>query len=729
MKSHKQVWIVALCLMSASVLTISLRTPAKGVLAAHHSVPREAIAGPANHVLDASMRAAAISRAMLLDDGLGSASRVSATSMRDSNPALPDAEEFTLVPPNPAQKIYQTTLAVRFPESAAQTLASQIPMTLANQHVVLQRSADDPSAFSTQVDFDWTVFLKQQQHRQQLANQGKMVPVYQGRDFIRMEKMQFIDPEKIEGALQTHQPVQFSPRELMAGDDVAVVPSHQLMIIDPAVVEDPEGAASRTYDACLGVQNQGNPNGAWTFKTLWTAVMNTSDTQALEQALDDFLFNFQNTDLTINNFQVIARAGTGTLGGSTGLLQFWPLDNSRQCTEPNGQTSCPSLLAPVRLNAIVNRIDLAGQPGETSNGELRFVFGVTASAEGGHACANPPALFNIIFEYHVPASISNWASQWTSLPTTDFSTTDYLPKLQLITNQVVTGNECTDSQGDSISCLAHIRTNEIDLAEEPNLIWEQREFYISSYGSPNTLTETTMSQTPSNTFNFGGAPCNLPSPPPPINGLPLCNLNSSPPAGGPNTVASWVNANQSELITSMGTLPPVINDFPSNQPFQAGSALNGFLNTGAGTYWNGCTPGTDTNCEVTIFNGPNGGWEARRFFSLNTCNGCHGAETNTAGFQQVVNRSPGHASGLSSFLLGCINSSGGCATTGGPGDCTRGQCTLDDPGQESVPDPANSQNGSHDYGDIARRQLNLQNLASPGNQLFLPFLRPKIGVH
>jgi hypothetical protein len=43
--------------------------------------------------------------------------------------------------------------------------------------------------------------------------------------------------------------------------------------------------------------------------------------------------------------------------------------------------------------------------------------------------------------------------------------------------------------------------------------------------------------------------------------------------------------------------------------------------------------------------------EARHKFSLNTCNGCHGAETNTR-FLQVNPRDPGQASILSGFLTG-----------------------------------------------------------------------------
>jgi hypothetical protein len=45
--------------------------------------------------------------------------------------------------------------------------------------------------------------------------------------------------------------------------------------------------------------------------------------------------------------------------------------------------------------------------------------------------------------------------------------------------------------------------------------------------------------------------------------------------------------------------------------------------------------------------------EARHKLSLNTCNGCHGAETNT-GFLHVFPRFPGEESFLSGFMTGTL---------------------------------------------------------------------------
>lgn len=733
MKSRKQRFILVLCLLSALSIALAF-TARSGAIKGIGQHDRTALVQPAAYISNPSLGAAVAAEAMFLDRP--GDQRLTATMQSNGGHTLPTAEEFTLTPPNPAENISKTTLSVRFPESEAKKLPSLLPMTLGDQHVVLQRSAEVPELFSTLVDFNWTLFIKQQQHRKELANEGKTVPIYKGRDFVRRERVQFIDPAGIQKALQSHQPVRFSPLILLGGDLVTIVPDHQLMMIDTHVVEDGSieqlaGLSGRTYDACIS-NDRGNPNGAWTFQTLWMAAFNTTSVAAAEQQLANFLANWQSNQ-SINNFTVDSRPLMGTLG-STGLLQNWPLDtNGNMCTfGPNGpQVTCPSLLAPVRLNAIVNRVDLGGQEGQTPAGELRFVFGVAAGTQALQGCLlspNTPPLFNIIFEYKVPSSWSapSWAAQWGQLPTDNWSYNNsdcpsdgcYMSLLQsLITDNVVKEN-CQVIGGSMNTCLSHIRTNEIALDNGADSIWEQRQFTITSYG-PNTLTETVMFQTPDNSFNFGGAPCGGP-------GLPGCTSQ-------PSTFADYINEYENSIVSNLGTYPFVTNQYPSGQSFQAGSSFNGFNTVNAGTYWNECT-----SEPCTQISGSNG-LEARRYFSLNTCNGCHGAETNTLGFQQVFNRLPGNPSNLSNFLLGCVTSAGGsCVTSGDPGSdgCTVGhqgttsgdQCQLDFPGQELVPDPANpGSNGSHAYGDIALRLTILQTDLSPSNYLFLPLIRPKIG--
>lgn len=155
---------------------------------------------------------------------------------------------------------------------------------------------------------------------------------------------------------------------------------------------------------------------------------------------------------------------------------------------------------------------------------------------------------------------------------------------ELITNNVVNSTSCGNN-----TCLFHIRTNELLLADNPGTntaIWELREFGVNlTSGGPNTITEVAVDQTPDNSFNFGGGPClRLHQQP---NGQPPCNATDA------DALADWINPNQLTLDTSKGIHPQVPQTFNSDGNslyFQGGSSLNGFQpgNSMAGTYWNNC---------------------------------------------------------------------------------------------------------------------------------------------
>ena len=628
-----------------------------------------------------------------------------------ANPILPPVEEFTLTPPNPEQGIAKTTIAIRFAGDAAEKLPAQFPMTLIKQHVILERSAGDARTFVTSADFDWKAFDQQQALRQQAASKGKMVPVFEGRRFIRMEKMQFLDPAKIMGALQSHQSIRFSPGILNSGTDT-VVPDHELMIISTAVVQDP----NNTFDPCLVTQQ--NSSGPWTFNILMQGIAcsggnctvgTPTGQQMAENMLNDMFLAWQNNNLQINTFPVPSRNNIGTLGGSSGLLSNWPPD-------PN-KTSLPSLPdAPVHLNAIVNRIDL----GETSTGtvanagELRFIFGVTAGNQHTGLCpSGGNELFNIILEYNVPSSFTapEWASVWNSLPTSDFGQ-DYLGPLQTsITDAVVLPNKCTNSQGAGISCLAQIRTNEVELGPSSNGIpfWEQRQFILMQNNGPQ-LQETEISMTPDSSFNFG---------------LPTCDTDFLPACNFGGNLQAWINDNQGQILASGGALPNVPNQLPTGTHFLGGSAFNHDSASGqSDSFWVD-QPQLQTTSEP-----------ARVDFSANTCNGCHGGETWVNRFQQVVNRSVNSQSALTTFLLGCQDS-----TT--QATCLGSICSLElngspcGPSTESVLDPnpctPNEQfNCRTSFGDILRRMNYLSALlggGSGGGGTLLQFIKQPIGVH
>ena len=669
MKSRKElwIWIAGLCLLSAALITISLKARPASVQAA------------------------------------GMPTRVTANMQRANGPILPPVEEFTLTPPNPALNIYQTIVSVRFKGSEAEKLAAQIPITLGSQNVVLRRSPDDAQVFSTRVDFDWHTFAKEQQQRKDLAATGRQIPVFEGRRFVRRERMQFVDPAEIQSALQSHQPVQFSGQAL-AGGAVNVYPNRELMITDLSVVQDVgTNGNGRVYDSCIDPSDptspaNGNPNGAWTLGTLMMAMSNTTNIQVAEQMLNTMLSSWQNVQ-TINGFTVQPRGGIGVLSQS-GLLGNWPAD-------PNNP-SLPSLLnPPVRLNAIVNRIDLGQNFNPATPGELRFIFGVTAGTSPGGSCAaDPKAPFDIIIEFNVPSTFSPnaWANLWNSLGNEPANAPpDAFPAAlqSQVTDAVVTAGACGGS-----SCLAQIRTTELDLAAgETTNFWEQREFHLGQdqYGNP-VLQQSTVAMTPDGSFNFGQPKCDA-------TGMPACAV--------PGTLVNYINTNQTEILATLGALPVVTPDYPAGSPFLGGSAFNpdGVSRGGKGgataAFWEDATPTASP--------------EARVYFSSNTCNACHGVDTATL-FVHVGTRTTSKASNVSGFLVGCQPGNNTCL----PGEPNT--CLLSTPNlacTEQILDPTGSGIRTS-FGDIGRRVVVLSGLVTNGPRsggMLLPLVNQPIGVH
>ena len=721
METRKRVWIAGLCLLSVTVLTIGLRRHITHVQAA--TLPPHTIsmspAASATHVTNARLRTAAVRNAILLDD----ADTTRITEHPDRI-VFPPVEQFTLTPPNPAQHITKTTLAVRF-GTGVEKLPAQFPMVLGTQQVMVQRSDEAPNTYVTKVNFDWQAFAKEQAQRKEAASHGKMAPIFQGRRFIRTEPMHFMDPAQIEEALRSRQPLQVSPDMLMDGP-LNLPNDHTLMITSLPVVADP----ARTFDPCNPAN--GARNGAWTFNTLMQAIACSTGAsnctlQAAENMLLSIFSQWQNPQ-TVNSFQVPARNTCtgpnnnanciGTLG-QTGMLANWPIDPTNSCTLPNGNSSpCPSLPnAPIHLLAIVNRIDLGQNfpPFNTPNppaGELRFVFNVTADSTPGDGICflgggdNP---FNIILEYNVPRTFSatSWASQWNMLqdPTGNFGTT-YRNDLQTeITDLVVGVSKCTGSNLNHISCISHIRTNEIEISN--NALWEQRQFGLATNASGHpVLNMEPLSMTPDNSFNFspGHPHCSSMG----IIGIHACNDGLF--------MKSWIDDNTTEIEATDGGLPVVTNSVTNNNnqtdPFLGGSAFND-----GSAFW---VDMEQTNSE-----------QARSDFSLNTCNGCHGGETATI-LLHINPRQSGQASVVSDFLVGCAtDGSGSCGSTAG--NClTNGRCTINNPGALQVPDPNPGQNLSNNFGDILRRQTYIDGLINNGpgsGGMLLPFLAQPVGVH
>lgn len=230
-------------------------------------------------------------------------------------------------------------------------------------------------------------------------------------------------------------------------------------------------------------------------------------------------------------------------------------------------------------------------------GEGRFVFGILDPA-------GAPLSFTVILEYSLPAKtktdVRNWALALQKLSTLKFGST-YNRELEKITNRFTGKNVApTKINGSGIS---QVRTNEIAL----DVPWELREFRLHT--RKKSLREVTVQQTPALDFN--------------------------------NTaiLADWVNANTAAIIGGSGNKSIEVPLSFNGVPFRAGAIAN----------------------NIDVWDSSATNREAMFRVAINTCNGCHGAETNT-GFLHISPRERGSVSSLSGFITG--------TTTGTPATTT-----------------------------------------------------------
>lgn len=284
-----------------------------------------------------------------------------------------------------------------------------------------------------------------------------------------------------------------------------------------------------------------------------------------EDFVRTWLASWQNPQ-TVNTFTVAARPEVA----NNFVLRVWKKN-------PDGTLDMAK--APFKLLAIVNRIDL-GEPlwsGRATAGEARFIFTLQEDCT--------PLRFLVIFEYkvnlHGCEDVKAWARQWDRLKGPFVTPGSANAALEEITVQFTEAGT-TRSQKPNRSSLSQVRTNEL-LQTKP---WELREFRLNSDGY---LTQVTVKQTPDLSFDQSAL------------------------------LRSYAQTNRVAIIADDYTVP----DQVSGTPFLGGDAPVqgddvGGRDTNAIFFWR-LRPPSPT---VTI---P----DLRHHVSLNTCNGCHGAETAT----------------------------------------------------------------------------------------------------
>jgi len=439
--------------------------------------------------------------------------------------------------------------------------------------------------------------------------------------------------------------------------------THSVTITNLAVVEDP----SRTWNSCT---QKGKVDGPWTFKTIMKQLASKDPSHiATDAQVSDFVKNWLGkwaATQIINKDTVKARTAVNTV-----ILNPW-LAKSKNAGAPSGQLDMR--FAPFKLIAIVNRFDLreGGVHGITGSpvGEGRYVFCLINST------CNAALKMGVILEFGInkPKRATcdekkAWAQQWIGLKNFTVGSSQYNQALQNITNQYTLCG--SDPSRPNQSSLDQLRTNEIALSPGTPGIWEMREFVLDPNGS-GFLKQNTVAQNPADKYNARVNNANV------------------------QRMAAYVNQNTAAIKADSFAIPLTWQGFP----FLGGAAKLIIPTTGQVAFPTGQPPkpfhwdGTGTSNSSTFIKND----VARFNFSLNTCWGCHGGETQT-GFTHVDPVFYGKEATLSGFLTGHAGTGGAIDFDGNPDD---DNMTIKDPALRPSSAPK-----MRPFNDILRRARDL----------------------
>jgi hypothetical protein len=431
--------------------------------------------------------------------------------------------------------------------------------------------------------------------------QGNMKTVFSGRSSsqVRLNSLDF-------AAFSQGKPtplVSITPFVVNA-TNLPAIRDKSLVVRDISVVED----LSRTYDPMRKVK--GNPEGAWTFGKLMAGVAGVSSSEASLQ----FTIDWVDSKLFAAGSNVFS--GDSTLERTKAKETFvkaWLTNSGVSFPKTPGiptgwKTSALKMRAfPVRLLAIVNRLDLRGNlaHGFSNAGEGRFLFCFVDSNMNGAIGATATSLgtMTLIFEYGLPFqdcdSLERYVKSWWDLQKKPWGTA-FNQSLEGITTQFTAAGAAPEKSNGS--ALNHLRTNEFLQSTG----WQIRDFLVADGKLDMTWnTESGME--------------------------PAAILNGPGTAVGHSELVSFVNSLSFGSTPSISPVPANLRAIVAPMPPAKAGKLDGVLWRGSSA--NGMTPVN------------------RREFSMLTCTGCHTVETATF-FTHIKPRPLGLKSTLSSFLSG-----------------------------------------------------------------------------
>ena len=523
-------------------------------------------------------------------------------SLVDLPPAL-KASDFRLTPPEVQQlsarrsKDGRTILDVKYAPDDRLKGRTQIPLLvdqLPKQPTVVPLLRDDGQGGDLRAGDGVFALAHEADFRAVLAEQNRMrdAALKLGfRTFPRFSGRQIVAVDKIERI-----PADAMIFPLFHSLPFFVDAERSLFVTAVPVVENP----ARTAHPCTGA---GAGLGVWSLGHLMTEMAGADDPATFTESF----FALFDSAQTIAN-------GLAAPALTAGVLATWP-------RLPDGKLDLAR--APFKLLAIVNRIDLAGNfsYGRVGGAELRFVFQAMNATSPTCAPLAGGDSFLMILEYGVQrrtcSALRDWAQDWKALGAYTPGSSTYNALLEALTEEVVSaGAAPSKPRGSAIN---QVRTNQAENVVER---WVLREFRLTDAG----FAASGVKQTPQVPFNgarFGAHASDL---------------------------AAWINARQTQVLNNRHSVTDFFDPATPTLAFLGAISQNRPVHK--------LMPGP---AEEPLF--LTSMWRAtgiatsqlRHAFSLQTCDGCHGRETDTV-FVHVGNATTGvqvgHEALLSSFLTG-----------------------------------------------------------------------------
>ncbi|MBM4253723.1 MAG: hypothetical protein FJ146_17280 [Deltaproteobacteria bacterium] len=389
---------------------------------------------------------------------------------------------------------------------------------------------------------------------------------------------------------------------------ITVSPSGSLFINDIAVVNDSsaKGRGPLSFAFLMREILELNPNPGTTPKDL------AIEDAAIKSLLDQFVVSSP-----VNTFVAPSRTNTKRT-----ISAAW-----QTVTGTDDKAYLSLERAPFKLLAITNRLDIV-KKGKTSvtAGEGRFIFGFTG-----------PSAATIILEYNLPIggasssgmTMNQWAKDWQGLkqflvdtnsskpgvqPSATIGAlqfankTGYLKALAALTGKFTKRDAAVSGQIKQ-AAISQVRTNEF--IQSP---WELRELQRVRTGGTVALKLTTVKNNPDERFSQGTSG---------FSNWIKSNVSCRADTTSPNDCA---------YTTSDGLLPASFLNGTTPVSLLGASSLN------PGSLWF-----------------PSDRSQKNQFVALNTCSGCHRAETNTNFVHVSIPRGTTQASQPSGFLRSDLN--------------------------------------------------------------------------